>query len=415
MHNLSTEVQPVSAPPATGAPAAVGARVSGRRLALVLYGAVALLYWAALYTYVPTLPTYAATFTSNLALIGTILSMYGLWQALARLPFGIASDWVGWRKPFIVLGLGLTAGGALLMASAHTPQALLIGRSVTGLAAATWVPLTVVFSSLFAADKAVQATTTLTVMSAIARVIATASNGALNAIGGYSLAFLVAAVLAGLGILLVLPAAETRRPVKAPTAAGIGRIITRKDVLLPSALSAVAHYVLMGVVYGFMPLLAKELGLGDSMVSNLTVVHLGVFLPSVLATAFLLRHFSARSLVVFSFVALALGAAGGAVAHSVVGLLAVQVLVGMGFGICYPILMGMSIEKVDASERATAMGLHQSIYSIGMFAGPWFSGILAVSLGMRSMFAVTGMAVLLVGVLGTLWVTAYQRAAAGRT
>jgi MFS family permease len=57
--------------------------------------------------------------------------------------------------------------------------------------------------------------------------------------------------------------------------------------------------------------------------------------------------------------------------------------------------MGMSIEKVDESERATAMGLHQAVYSSGMFAGPWLSGILADAIGIQPMFAVTGAVALL--------------------
>jgi predicted MFS family arabinose efflux permease len=48
--------------------------------------------------------------------------------------------------------------------------------------------------------------------------------------------------------------------------------------------------------------------------------------------------------------------------------------------------MGMSIEKVDDSRRSTAMGLHQSVYAVGMFAGPWLSGILAKAMGIQPMF-----------------------------
>ncbi len=302
------------AQPAAG-PAGVAASVGGARVAVVLYSLVCLLYWASLFTYLPTLPTYAASITPDLALIGTILSMYGLWQALARLPFGIASDWAGWRKPFIVAGLGLAAAGALVMGNAHTPQALLVGRSITGLAAATWVPLTVVFSARCIRPNRrcapPRCSRSCRRSGGSSRPSSTAP---MNALGGYGLAFTVAAVLAGLSALLVLPAREVRRPVTAPTAAGIVRLATWRPVLLPAGLNAVGHYVLMGLVYGFVPLLAKQLGAPDSLVSNLTVVHLAVFTPSVLAAALLLRRFKARPLLLASFVAMALGALCGAFA-----------------------------------------------------------------------------------------------------
>jgi predicted MFS family arabinose efflux permease len=35
------------------------------------------------------------------------------------------------------------------------------------------------------------------------------------------------------------------------------------------------------------------------------------------------------------------------------------------------------------------MGIHQSLYAVGMFTGPWLSGILADRLGVQPMFVVT--------------------------
>jgi DHA1 family multidrug resistance protein-like MFS transporter len=63
--------------------------------------------------------------------------------------------------------------------------------------------------------------------------------------------------------------------------------------------------------------------------------------------------------------------------------------------------MGMSIVHVDEQERATAMGLHQAVYAIGMFAGPWLSGLLAEAIGIRAMFGVTAFFALILGFLGT--------------
>jgi MFS family permease len=61
--------------------------------------------------------------------------------------------------------------------------------------------------------------------------------------------------------------------------------------------------------------------------------------------------------------------------------------------------MGMSIRDVADAERNTAMGLHQSVYAIGMFAGPWLSGFLADAIGIRPMFGVTAFACLAVGIV----------------
>ena len=49
----------------------------------------AVLYWLGLYLYVPTLPLFAKSINSNLAIVGVVLSMYGLWQLIIRLPLAI--------------------------------------------------------------------------------------------------------------------------------------------------------------------------------------------------------------------------------------------------------------------------------------------------------------------------------------
>jgi MFS family permease len=65
--------------------------------------------------------------------VGVVLSMFGLWHAIVRLLLGIAADWLGWRKPFILIGLGLDGPGAWIMGTADTVNSLTIGRVVTGL------------------------------------------------------------------------------------------------------------------------------------------------------------------------------------------------------------------------------------------------------------------------------------------
>jgi len=43
---------------------------------------------------------------------------------------------------------------------------------------------------------------------------------------------------------------------------------------------------------------------------------------------------------------------------------------GFGFGITYNVLMAMSIDQVPQKLKATYMGVFQTIYAIGIFAGP---------------------------------------------
>lgn len=370
------------------------------RTRLFLMAGAVFLFWMAMYTFVATLPIYAQTRTSDLALVGTALSMYGLWQALARLPLGIAADWLGRRKPFIIAGFGLAALGAYLMGSAGGIYGILVGRAVTGLAAATWVPMVVVFSSLFPPKEAVRASSLLTLVNSSAILAASLSNGWLNTLGGYPLAFFVSIGLAGLAFLVVLPFKETRRPPQRPSLGGIGRLIMRRDVLFPALLQAVSQYAVWASTFGFLPILAKQLGASPLILPLFLTLNTAVVTAGNLASASLARRIGARRLVVASFVCMAAGLGLAWLSNSLFWVFVVQFFIGIAAGVGYPVLMGLSITHVDESERNTAMGLHQAVYGLGMFGGPWLSGILAQTMGVQPMFGVTAGVVLVLGVIG---------------
>jgi len=366
---------------------------------VALVGLVVFLYWVALYLYVPTLPTFVESKSDTLALVGVVLAQYGLWQALIRLPLGIAADWAGRRKPFIVAGFLLAGLGALTMGLARGVSGLLAGRAVTGLAAGTWVLLVVLFSDMFPPQEAVRASALLTFIGSAGRVLATSVTGWLNGLGGYPLAFFMAAGSGALAVLVVLPAREDRRSPRQPSLRSIGRLITRRDVLLPALLAAVSQYVNWTATFSFTPILAQQLGATDVAQSMLVSSNIGLFtLGNLVATA-LVHRIGARRLATASLVLMSLGLGGAALAPALPLLFVSQFCIGLFQGVGYPVLMGMSIEHVDDARRSTAMGLHQAVYAVGMFTGPWLSGLLADAIGIQPMFGVTAAVCLGVGVV----------------
>ncbi len=370
---------------------------------MAMYIIAVFLYWVALYLYVPTLPVYLQSKSDNLALVGLILSMYGLWQLLMRLPVGIAADWLGWRKPFILAGLALTALGTWMMGTAGGTGGLILGRSTVGLGATTWVPLVAVFTSLFPPGEAVRASALLTLISSVARLLAMATTGTLNTRAGFSLAFFLAAGAAGLAIFFILAAREPRRPMKRLSPGRIGRLIRRRDVLLPALLNAVGYYAEWASIFGFLPILARQMGATDMTQSTLMSAYILVFTLGNLATTAVVNRVGAQRMVYGGFVLLAAAVGLAGVAPSLSVLALSYAGVGLAFGVVTPVLMGMSIRYVADAERTTAMGLHQAVYAVGMFAGPWASGHLADRIGIRPMFGLTAIFCLALGLTGTRW------------
>ena len=372
--------------------AGLRALAGNRRLLQVLYILVALLFWISLYLYLPTLPTYIEGKSGSLAVVGVVLAQYGLWQALIRFPVGIAADWLGRRKPFILAGIVLAGLGAWVMGSAQGTGGLLAGRAITGLAAGTWVPLTVAFSSLFPPQQAIRASAILTFVASTGRVAGTGVNGPLHEFGGYLLVFNGAVLAAILSLLMALPIREKRHQSRRPSPRGVAQLITRRDVLVPSMLSALLHYVDWAFTYGFIPILAENLGASSVTVSLLVSTHLALITAMSLVTAAIVERVGARRLAFVTFLLQSTGIGLAAVAPSLALIFAAQVALGVAQGLGYSVLMGLSIRDVADGERTTAMGLHQSVYALGMFAGPWLSGILADALGLRPMLGLTAAA-----------------------
>ena len=390
MENRSVESTAVFHQEATGS----------RRLMIALYILAGGLFWTAQNLYVPTLPTYVLGKSSSLTQVGIVLSMQGLWRGIAALPLGIAGGWLGRGKPLIVIGLGMAGAGAWAMRAASSVTGLALGRAMTGAGAGTWVLLVVASSSLFPPQEAVRASAMISFAGSAGSMVATAVTGSLNDLGGYSLAFLLAAVTAAIAILIVLPLREERRPRQRPSFGSISGLIGRRQVLLAALLSGLAMYVSHACRMAFVPILAKELGASDVALSVFSSLTLAVMMVSNLLVTVIVKRMGARRLLMLGYIFLAMGALASALAPSVPVIYVAGIFLGLGTGFTFSVLIGINMQQVKGSERSMAVGLNQTLSALGIFAGPSVSGVLADWLGLRPMFGITAAMCLVLGLLG---------------
>lgn len=351
--------------------------------------AATFLFWVTLYIYVPTLPSYIKTKTELLSKVGFVLSMYGLWMAFARLPMGLLVDWIGWGKPLIILGLFFACFGAFIMGKGKTLTMLTVGRALTGVSAATWVPLIAVFSTFFSAEQAIMASSMLTFSASFGRMISTSITGFLTRMGGYSFPFFLATGTGILAVITIFFIKEEKRPPNRVSLTSLYKLMSRQDVLLPTMISIVLHYAEMSVTFGFLPILAHQMGASDIVKSVLIGLNIAAISAANLLNTFLLKRLNHLYLLLFGAFQYCVGILIIAYAPSISVLFVGTMNMGFAFGIVYPIVMGMSIENVDRSQRTSATGIHQSFYAVGMFTGPWLNGMIADRFGIQTMFLFT--------------------------
>jgi MFS family permease len=351
----------------------------------------AVLFFAALYSYVPSLPAYLSERTSSLTAVGLVLSMFGLWMATLRIPLGVVADATGRNKPYLIGGVLMAGIGATVMALGKSIGMLAFGRALTGAAAAAWVPMMVVFASYFPPEQTIFATSLLSFAGSLGQMIGTSVTGFLQTLGGYRLTFFAAA---GISIAATIIIASVRIPRMDAAHRGmvnarsILAIFRRRDVLVPSFTNALCQFGVWAVTFGFMPLLARQMGARAVATSLLMSLNIAANVAANLFATFIANRGGRRLLLHGSFAAFAAGAILAALSHSVPLLFVSTVVMGLANGLFFPILLGLSIQGVDAAHRSTAMGIHQAVYAVGMFTGPWIGGIIADAVGIRGMFAI---------------------------
>ncbi|TAK78843.1 MAG: MFS transporter [Gammaproteobacteria bacterium] len=113
----------------------VGKMTTAERQAVLSLSSIMGLRMIGLFMVLPVFTLYAQQLTgATPALIGLAMGIYGLSQALFQIPFGTLSDRVG-RKPIIMMGLLIFAGGSLLAGLAHSITWMIIGRALQGVGA----------------------------------------------------------------------------------------------------------------------------------------------------------------------------------------------------------------------------------------------------------------------------------------
>ena len=348
------------------------------------------LYWGALYVYSPILSVYAASLGASFTTVGVVVGAYGFVQMLLRIPVGIWSDRLGRRLPLLYAGHFFNLLGCLGLAFATNAAWLVLARGVFGISAATWVGFTVLYASYFPPNEAPKAMGVVSAINGISLTIFIGLGGQIAEIWGMASTFYVGAILAVLGIVTTIPVKEHQMPRKSATVRQIRSVMAHPIVITTALVSALNQYVIWATTFGFIPLYADGLGASKSALGIIGVIAL---LPYTLAS--LVNHRVAgrlgenRALFVGIFVMAAMALVVPLI-NSLPLLAITQGISGVGRGMTYPLLMGLSIRQIPEQERATAMGVFQATYAIGMFLGPMTCGALADVFGLSGAFVVAG-------------------------
>ncbi|MDQ7094372.1 MFS transporter [Desulfosporosinus sp. PR] len=367
-----------------------------------LFCVVTSFYWFSLYTYVPILSPYAESMGASLKMVGLILGSYGLMQCLARIPIGFLSDKLKYRKPFVISGLILSLISSMGAWYIHSVSSLLFFRALAGLSASMWVIYTILFSSYFDSAEVTKAVGILNSFNNLGQMAAMILGGIVAQIFGANYSFLLSALGAVIGILLSLGVVEKKDESLMNQNGSSSKISIRltHHLLLITFLGVLSQLISYATVLGFTPIAAKRLGASDFDLGILTAVAtLPGIISSALSGTFFTKKFGEKNTIAFGFILGALSAATIPFIRNINVLYVSQFIGGFGRGLVFPLLMGLSVKNEDSKQRATIMGFFQAMYGVGMFVGPFLTGVLGDSMGLLWSYLVTAIVSVIGGVM----------------
>ncbi|WP_368657741.1 MFS transporter [Metabacillus halosaccharovorans] len=368
----------------------------------ILFILITFIYWFSLYIYVPVFVSYLDYLGGTYTFVGFIVGSYGIMQILLRLPVGVVSDRLQIRKPFVIAGLVTGVISCLGFALTESIEFALVSRFISGITASMWVAFTVLYASYFKQEDTTRAMGNVQFITVASQLISMGLSGYLVTQWGWKSPFWIGGFVGIFGIMLALRIKESKQKKsesKKIRMSELNEVLREPTVLKAAILSALAHAVLFITMFGFTPDYALKIGASKEslifLVGSFMIPHA---IAPIITGRYLAGYFQKWKILVVGFFGTFVFSVIIPFINNLGFLYLTQAFNGFAQGMTIPLLMGMAIQTIPNRKRATAMGLFQAVYAIGIFLGPFISGLFSEEGTFLPVFLTAGAA----GIIGML-------------
>ena len=369
---------------------------------------ISMLLWFSLYCYVAEFSIYALNIGATMGQLGAIVSCYGLTQTLTRIPFGIISDILKKRKIFISISLLLSIFANLLVLFIPNVITLFMFKLICGLAASCWVLYTITYVSYFDKANSKMAIGHINGANSIGQIVGMLAGGIVMLIvDDIRSVFILSAISAIVAYILSLKLSEVQFVSKKVTINDFLELLKDKNLLICSLLAIFTQIVMYGITFTYGPVLVESFGLNGLMRS--VYIAFGILPIALFAKSFCskgIERLGIIKLLISGYLLMIIMILFIILLKSIYVLYIAHIFMGFGYAMTFPVLMAISGTKIDASKQATAMGVFQAIYGLGIIVGPYLIGKIIdnydIYMGLGSLLFSTLFAIIIVFINKTL-------------
>ncbi len=345
-----------------------------------------------LFMILPVFSITASQYTdSTPLLIGVAIGAYGLTQAVLQIPFGMLSDRIG-RKRVITAGLLLFALGSIVAASADSIYTVILGRLIQGSGAISAAVMALT-ADLTRDEHRTKAMATIGISIGLAFSVAFASGTALESWVGLSGIFWLTAVLALLGIVVLLLWVPS--PVRCivhkdmePAPKQFAKVLANKDIMR-MVFSIMMLHLLLTTSFFALPISLHELaGLPKEQ-------HTMAYLPILIAAFIAMVPFiiiaekkrKMKAVFIGAIATLAIAQFAWAfIAESSTSILIALLLFFTAFNILEASLPSLMSKLSPLENKGTALGIYSTAQFLGAFIGGTMGGFIYGELGVSGVY-----------------------------
>lgn len=357
----------------------------------------------------PVLAMYAASLPGaedNKTLVGLAMGIYGLTQALLQLPLGIASDKFG-RKKTIYAGLVVFAAGSFLAAAADTLPLLVAARAIQG-AGAVSAAVTALLADLTRDGVRTRAMAMIGLSIGLTFSVSLVVAPMIADVVGVRGLFVLTGILtvASIGVVAFMTPDPEFSKLHEDTQAQPARIgeVLKNRQLLNLDFGIFALHAAQMALFTALPFAMTQLGLEK-------IQHWKVYLPSTVAGLVVMvpliiigeTRNRLKQVFILGIVCIAAAQIGLLSGMHSVWLITVYLIVYfIGFNVLEASLPSMVSKIAPSDLKGTAMGVYNTMQSVGLFAGGAAGGLLFQKYGFVGVFAFCSTLMLLWLVLAVL-------------
>ncbi|MBL40255.1 MAG: hypothetical protein CL761_02885 [Chloroflexi bacterium] len=355
-------------------------------------------FWVSLYLYVPILPNYSKDLGASATMIGYIVAAYAIGQMILRIPLGIAVDKWG-TKPFAIITMLCSALGSLGLTLASDPIQLFLARSVTGIAGAGWVAISLLFASQFQNNLMHYASSFMMGINGIAITISTLISGRLADYFGDTTPFIASLFVSILGMIVFFASKENKKK-NDKKHYNFYEILGSSILIRISIIAIGFHFVTFGVNFGFLPIIIENLGGTKTNIGDITTLSQLAGICGMSLSAWFINKIGTRKTIILGSISMIISLIFTSYVENLSLIAALQFISGFGRGILYTVTITLILISFEESSRGLAMGAYQAYYAIGMFLGPALSGLIVNSFGINAIFWLSALITLLALIIG---------------